>query len=84
MPIKTVVYLLLQDQMKYCKLYSTISRVTCSGWLEFEKKKLSASTQSRTEDRYITSVAPYQLGHRSFLTVDEGLTESHICIHKTV
>ena len=25
----------------------------------------SALTQSRTEDRYITSVAPYQLGHKS-------------------
>ena len=26
-----------------------------------------ARTQSRTEDRYITSVAPYQLGHTSFV-----------------
>ncbi|ONH71032.1 hypothetical protein BOH78_0555, partial [Pichia kudriavzevii] len=28
-------------------------------------KKTIARTQSRTEDRYITSVAPYQLGHTS-------------------
>ena len=31
------------------------------------KKLTNALTQSRTEDRYITSVAPYQLGHKSFV-----------------
>ncbi|KGK34934.1 hypothetical protein JL09_g5917, partial [Pichia kudriavzevii] len=30
-------------------------------------QKTNALTQSRTEDRYITSVAPYQLGHKSFV-----------------
>jgi hypothetical protein len=32
-----------------------------------QKKLTIALTQSRTEDRHITSVAPYQLGHKSKL-----------------
>ena len=31
------------------------------------KKLENASNRIRTDDLYITSVAPYQLGHRSFL-----------------
>ncbi len=37
-----------------------------AGFPRLGTKKI-ASTQSRTEDRYITSVAPYQLGHRSLI-----------------
>ncbi len=36
-----------------------------SGKSEKQRAKRNASNQSRTDDLHITSVAPYQLGHRS-------------------
>ncbi len=49
------------------KINSICDTSSAVGTIKWQKKckKKSASTQSRTEDRYITSVAPYQLGHRS-------------------
>ena len=38
--------------------------------------KNNALTQSRTEDRYITSVAPYQLGHKSTCCAKNPLVSS--------
>ena len=53
-----------KELMKYKK--NSVVIPVLAGSPRLGTKKI-ASTQSRTEDRYITSVAPYQLGHRSLI-----------------